>query len=209
MNVKRINRLPEEDSGAIGIGTLIVFIGLILVAAIASAVIVGVMGDLQEKAKKTGRETQENIHPPVKVSEAEGHTSDGDTMDELKISVTAYEGTRGYDLNNLVIHIIGEDGVTGDGFNQRFVHEDHDSTQLDDINGTFEILRYSNEDPENPSYLYTDEMVGLRISEDLYPAGADSDVTFRFLSAEGATSEILETVTPTSYPDQGWFDLTY
>ncbi len=209
MNVKRINRLSEKESGAIGIGTLIVFIGLILVAAIASAVIVGVMGDLQERAKRTGRETQENIHPPIKVQEAEGFTADGNTMDELRVSATAVEGTRGYNLENLVIHIVGEDGVDGEGFNQRFAHESLDPANLDGIDGTFEVERFTNEDPENENYLYTDELVGLYITEDLHPIGPDSDLTFRFLAAEGATSSILETITPVSYPDHGWFDLTY
>ncbi|MEF8873916.1 MAG: hypothetical protein V5A88_04500 [Candidatus Thermoplasmatota archaeon] len=209
MKVKRINRLSEEESGAIGIGTLIVFIGLILVAAIASAVIIGVMGDLQERAKRTGRETQQNVHPPIKVREAEAFTAGGDTIDELRITATAVEGTRGYNLENLIIHIVGEDGVTGDGFNQRFAHESLNPGNLDSIDGTFQIERFTNEDPEDPNYLYTDELVGLNITEDLYPIGPDSDITFRFLAAEGATASILETVTPVSYPDTGWFDLTY
>jgi len=215
--MKRIKRLSEEEeTGAIGIGTLIVFIGLILVAAIASAVIVGVMGDLQERAKRTGRETQENVAPPIKVQHAEGFTEEATDaeMDNLRIAVSAIEGSKGYDLENLLVQVEGEDGQSGEGFTQRFVYDGKDIAELDDIDGTFEIRRYTTEsdDVDTETYLNPDEIVALNITGetgqgDIYPMSPSTDVTMKFMPAEGATATVFETVTPSDYPAQGWFEL--
>ena len=48
-------RLPrdQEDSGSIGIGAMIVFIALILVAAVASTIIIKTAEELQQNAEQT------------------------------------------------------------------------------------------------------------------------------------------------------------
>ncbi|MFO8109183.1 MAG: hypothetical protein R6U17_01475 [Thermoplasmata archaeon] len=207
--MRRINRKPKDQEGAIGIGTLIVFIGLILVAAIASAVIVGVMGDLQERAKRTGRETQENIAPPVRVQHAEAQTLDGSTASTLRPYVSAIEGSKGYNMENLLILVQGVDGQTGEGFTQRFVHQDKDLAQLPEVDGHFEIVRMTEDEPQTESYLGTNEIVALSITDadGLFPMGPDTELTLKFMPAEGATGTLFETITPAEYPDTGWFQL--
>ncbi len=48
----------KNETGAIGIGAMIVFIALILVAAVASAVIIQTAEKLQQTAQQTGDDTQ-------------------------------------------------------------------------------------------------------------------------------------------------------
>ena len=56
------NTSQEEDTwGAIGIGAMIVFISLILVAAVASAVIIQTAEKLQQNAQNTGDQTSDEL----------------------------------------------------------------------------------------------------------------------------------------------------
>ena len=58
----------SDDLGSIGIGAMIVFIALILVAAVASAVIIQTGEKLQQNAQQTGSETQQEISGKITVT---------------------------------------------------------------------------------------------------------------------------------------------
>lgn len=57
----------ENDQGSIGIGAMIVFIALILVAAVASAVIIQTAETLQQNAQNVGDDTQDEIAGKVQL----------------------------------------------------------------------------------------------------------------------------------------------
>ena len=59
--MKRNNEIKNDEIGSIGIGAMIVFIALILVAAVASAVIIQTGEKLQQNAQQTGSDTQQEI----------------------------------------------------------------------------------------------------------------------------------------------------
>ena len=65
MQERRMNE--NNDWGSIGIGAMIVFIALILVAAVASAVIIQTGEKLQQNAQQTGSDTQEEIGGKVSI----------------------------------------------------------------------------------------------------------------------------------------------
>jgi flagellin FlaB len=67
MRRDNIRMNEQESSGSIGIGAMIVFIALILVAAVASAVIIQTGEKLQQNAQQTGDDTREEIGGKVSI----------------------------------------------------------------------------------------------------------------------------------------------
>ncbi|MGY8670221.1 MAG: hypothetical protein ACKVJ7_04135 [Candidatus Poseidoniales archaeon] len=62
------NNQQNDNIGSIGIGAMIVFIALILVAAVASAVIIQTGEKLQQNAQQTGSDTQREIGGKITIN---------------------------------------------------------------------------------------------------------------------------------------------
>ena len=69
MYEETIIKRKNNESGSIGIGAMIVFIALILVAAVASTVIIKTAEELQDRAEKTGDDTRDQISGKLLVTD--------------------------------------------------------------------------------------------------------------------------------------------
>ena len=102
--------MKSEDRGQVGIGTLIVFIAMVLVAAIAAGVLINTAGLLQTQAEATGEETQEQVSDRLQVQSATGNV-EGDEVDEVSITVTKSPGAQDIDLKEVTYEIVTDGGV--------------------------------------------------------------------------------------------------
>jgi len=71
-----MNNNNNDEIGSIGIGAMIVFIALILVAAVASAVIIQTGEKLQQNAQQTGSDTQREIGGKVTINGVKVYNGD-------------------------------------------------------------------------------------------------------------------------------------
>lgn len=116
--------------GQVGVGTLIVFIAMVLVAAIAAGVLVNTAGSLQTQASNTGSETQSAVANQIQVVHASGDINRSDEflsmhedpyLEAVNVTVMKSPGSEPIDLTSMTIH------YTSDYVDQTLTYNESDS----------------------------------------------------------------------------------
>jgi flagellin FlaB len=105
--------LDEEERGQVGIGTLIVFIAMVLVAAIAAGVLINTAGFLQSQAEATGQESTDLVSERIDVTSKVGIVEDASNpsaLQEIRVGVAGAAGADQIDLNKTTIQAVGPNG---------------------------------------------------------------------------------------------------
>ena len=93
---RRVHKL--DKNAAIGIGSLIIFIAMILIAGIAASVMIQTMNILEQQALSTGAETVGDISSGLRVTHVSGWQI-GTTIDKIAIFIRTIAGSGAIDLN--------------------------------------------------------------------------------------------------------------
>jgi len=108
--------MKKDTRAQVGIGTLIIFIAMVLVAAVAAAVLIQTSGVLQQKAQSTGKQATQEVSSNLMVKNIEGVRAKNDsinmseTVDLLKLKVGLNVGSAPVDVNQVIVSIT--DGTT-------------------------------------------------------------------------------------------------
>ena len=104
--------IVKNEKGQVGIGTLIVFIAMVLVAAIAAAVLINTAGMLQQRAQTTGKEATEQTSTGLTVMAVNGTVDDtADTVHEIGVVVKLRPGSQNIDMADLIIVYSDDDNT--------------------------------------------------------------------------------------------------
>ena len=95
-----------NNKAFVGIGTLIVFIAMILVAAIAASVLIQTSETLQSKALKVGTDTTKEVSSGLKISDIIGCTdSNKNYIQYLAMAITLRSGSDPVDIESMIVYI--------------------------------------------------------------------------------------------------------
>lgn len=97
-------KIKKDERGQVGIGTMIVFIAMVLVASVAAAVLIQTSGYLQERAMSVGRQTTEEVSTGIYVFQIGGHVTDN-SLNQLVIYVKPNMGGSTVDLNQTILKL--------------------------------------------------------------------------------------------------------
>jgi len=202
----------DNDRGQVGIGTLIVFIAMVLVAAIAAGVLINTAGLLQSQAEATGEESAEQVTDRVVVGTVVGEGTEidaqnleddeEDRIDAIGLTVSRSPGAGDINLENAIVEAFANGysaTLTHDGAEDGFddvddAFRDDDQFSIDMIEGDNFVLSDSADraqivfalsqlDPSEVSNEGADEDEGARSTL----APGDS-VTITITTAQGGTA---------------------
>jgi flagellin FlaB len=115
--MKRLKALiKKEDEATVGIGTMIIFIAMVLVAAVAASVLISTSYTLQIQAQKTGRDTISEVSVGVKIIDICGQYSTRvvdstsySRIHNMTLTITPRAGSKAIDLSETLVVITNGD----------------------------------------------------------------------------------------------------
>ena len=102
----------DGEAGSIGIGAMIVFIALILVAAVASTIIIKTAEELQQNAESTSDDTRKEISGKISIIQVIVNGTDGTDINSMQVVAKVASGSMDVLVNNVEFLIICGDATT-------------------------------------------------------------------------------------------------
>lgn len=103
-NIFPLRNLKTNINADIGIGALIIFIAMILIAGITASVMIQTMNTLQQQAIRTSEETLKEIASGIKVTYISGYVNNS-TISQLAIFISPTTASDGIDLTYAILSL--------------------------------------------------------------------------------------------------------
>lgn len=175
----------NTKKAAQGIGTLIIFIAMILVAAVAAGVLIQTASSLQSKSLDVGRQSQEKLTTSLEVVQVTAQNTNNSYInasgDSYSILVRLGSGSTPIRLDDLIVTV---DTASG---SEAYTHN---VGAIGNSPATFNVTYVSNGGAStNDGYLVTGDLVRFNVPTP-YDIGEGEQLTISLLSKNGAPQPI-------------------
>ncbi|MFC6756520.1 MULTISPECIES: archaellin/type IV pilin N-terminal domain-containing protein [Haloarcula] len=174
-----LNNQAADDRGQVGIGTLIVFIAMVLVAAIAAGVLINTAGFLQSSSEATGEGAADSTSNRLQVVSATGGFLENDSVGVVNLTVKKGPGASNVDLETTTVQWVGPSGS---------FYQLAENGSEGNPDGRFSIETVQDTDGSSP--VLNDQEDRLKIQLDLGEEDLSSGTPFGNEIAEGESATV-------------------
>jgi flagellin FlaA/flagellin FlaB len=128
------------DRGQVGIGTLIVFIAMVLVAAIAAGVLINTAGFLQTKSEQTGEESSAQVTDRATVVSTVGVVGNDQSIHLVNLTVMKNSGSGDVNLSAGTVEWLGPDTGTILRYGDEATDSQFTVTAIKDVQDTMPVI---------------------------------------------------------------------
>jgi flagellin FlaB len=181
----------DDDRGQVGIGTLIVFIAMVLVAAIAAGVLINTAGFLQSSAEESGEQSASQVTNRLQVVSAVGSDISSNEVTTVELTVKRAPGADNVDLETVTAQWVDDSGTFNVVHTNTFASQDasFSTSTFRDDDSSISGSRVLN-DPADRAVMTFNIGTGTEEIDTTMSEGTDATVTLN-TQAGGETTQTL------------------
>jgi archaeal flagellin FlaB len=182
--------MKMSKKAEMGMGTLIIFIAMILVAAVAAAVLITTTGSLQNKALDTGRSTTQEVGTSLQIIEIYAEDGSNTTLEEFTVTLKLSAGSDPIRFSDLLMTL----ALSDDSADLQYSNVT-DCGNISTTNSSFYGIVYAITGPDNREGYLTRGDVARLCFESPREVGESELIRLSIIPKVG-TPVLIQTTTP-------------
>ncbi len=189
---KKFVKMKKDKRAEMGVGTMIIFIAMVLVAAVAASVLISTANQVREQAQATGNDAINNVATGFVYQDVIGHVTGAagsEVISSVDVNLRLAAGSPDIDFKNVIVTL--NDGTSVKDYPLQPTAVTADFAKFAAI-----AVRDSTADFNTTRYVHQGDMMKITVSG--LSLDSSTHVTVKIMPAYGQASEIVFT-TPETY----------